>query len=80
MSFTANISRPMTIAQIAGQGEKAFETGQRVQVVRFRRAAEMASKLEDNDIRVYKMETYRIYGKEIDKFFGKTATLIKLVS
>lgn len=40
MGFTERIVRPMTIAEIAGQGEKEFEKGQRVQVVGFRRAVE----------------------------------------
>ncbi|HWK05482.1 MAG TPA: AAA family ATPase [Puia sp.] len=40
MGFKTTISRPMTIAEIAGQGEKEFGSGQRVQVVGFRRAGE----------------------------------------
>src|SRR5258708_2214223 len=40
MGFKTTVSRPMTIAEIAGQGEKEFGpgSGQRIQVVGFRRA------------------------------------------
>ena len=40
MGFKTTISRPMTIAEIAGQGEKEFGPGQRVQVLGFRRQSE----------------------------------------
>lgn len=45
MGFATSITRPMTVAEIAGQGEKEFGSGQRVQVVGFRRAAEMIENL-----------------------------------
>ena len=45
MGFTASVKRPMTIAEIAGQGETEFDAAQRVRVVGFRRVAERTEEL-----------------------------------